>query len=231
MKDEIVIIAEQILEQLYQEMEKNEFDEFAVLKYGASAYESFVASELPESDPKRQELIATAESDFEKLFNACNIKLRQPVRLISFSFGLLWSLIKNPIEDDDIGSALRALVHSSLMIGRAIPLAEFDSFSNIFIDIQRSAEKKEKRKAQLLSAKARRAPFQLLEDWAVEVAKTKRGTDLDISHELVFEIPPHIAMYVRPERGPRQKGDIRVITNAQRTIYEALLSQHKSIKC
>lgn len=227
MNEQIVTVANEILAELNHLIDENKFDKSVFFECGTSAYESYIARNLPECESSRDELVAEAEIRFEKLYQSTPIRNRPAVREISYAYGLLCAVIEAPVKDQDTGQFLRALVHISLAIGRAVPMLEVSSFISIFADDRERREKEEKRSAQKLSAEARREPYKLLEDWALEMVKTMRGTDTEISFTLAEQIPEHIDKYVKKTRGRKVKGCIRVITNPQRTIYNALLARYK----
>lgn len=195
MNEEIKIVANEMWVELDQLINEAKFDESVFSECGASAYESFLAANMLESDSKREGLLEESQKKFAKLYESTPIPSKKAVYMISLAYGLLWGVVSTPAENQDSLSSMRALVHISLLIGKAMPMLKMASFVNIFKDDYERENREQKRRAQKLAAEARRRPYQLLENWALEKAKEMKEDDMELSFLLAAQIPADIKQY------------------------------------
>lgn len=230
MSKQVASIANELLTQLHHLMDRANFDKSVFSEYGSSAFESHLAMNLPKNHKSRDKKFEDAEADFEKLYQSLTHLTKRPVRYISFAYGLILRVIEASVEHQESEDAVRALVDASLLIGQAIPILEMSAFVNIFADDAERKLREEMQERNKKSREARNMPFDLLRNWALEMAKTSLEDDMELSKLLADQVPEHIDQYVKKTRGRKIKGDKRVISNHQRIIYEALLDRHKPVE-
>lgn len=221
MNDEIEIVANELLAQLNYLVDEAKLDKDIFLKYGASAFHSYVAANLPDTAPNRDRDFDEAETNLDTLHQTASYLTKRCVRFISTAYGIVLHVLHTPPEHQDLLNSYRGLMEASTFMGKAIPLMEISAISHAFADENKRVEKKRYSNLQKISREVRNHPFDLLKEWALDQARSMKGSKSNIAERLATRLPSDLAMYIK-DPGVTIQDEERVIGNPWRVIYDAL---------
>ena len=162
------------------------------------------------------ELMTKARANFERLCQSAPHVPRNAMESLSMAYGAFVLLTNNGTDvcREDGGtpqSHIQALFAITEMRGMAMGNAglragEMHAINNELL------RKKNLSEAGAKGAQAKNQLKKRLKTWALEEAKTMRGSDMEISRQLATQVPEHL---------------IKESKNHQRLIYDTLRAQHK----